>query len=291
MSQSGPQNGPPVVPRDAYPMVRIASEAFLRAVDLLTRLQDDGLIPSLVFLAAWYNHMQDPAGKPMAVREFARRLNLPYETVRRHAMALVRAGQCKATREGFSVVPAVLSSAPKVAALRGIQLNAERMLADLTRARLAKYVAPSGAARTRGKLLPHERAIATAATRNILAGIRMVGDFWNGDLLHGLVYTAIWTANVKHVVNTARASDQAVLPDELRRPVSILAIAHSLRLPYETVRRHAVALEKAGICHRVGRQGLVVPASVHRKLSLGTVQVHAIVTSLLVDLRRAGLKV
>ncbi|MBX9942766.1 MAG: hypothetical protein K2Y40_01690 [Reyranella sp.] len=278
------------MPRDAYPMVRISSEFFLRSVDLLTRIQDDGLIPSLVFMAVWYNHMDDPDGAPVGVRELARRLNLPYETTRRHALALVRAGQCTAAREGLSVVPAVLNSPSNVAALRRIYLNTERMLVDLTRARLAKYVAPSGPVPRRGKLLPHERVIAAASTRNLLAGIRMLGEMWHGDLLRGLVFTAIWTANVKHVVNTARAAHQTILPDELRRPVSILAIAHSLRLPYETVRRHALALEKSGICHRIGRQGLVVPESAHRKLSSGAVQSHAIITSLLAELRRAGLK-
>ena len=241
-------------------------------------------------MAVWHNHMKAPGSGAVGVRELARRLNLPYETVRRHAVALARAGQCTATRDGIAVVPSVLKSRANVAVMRKLYFNTERMLVELTRAGLAKFQLPPGAASRRGNLTPAQIAIATASTGQLLAGIRMLGDLWHGDLLRGLVFTAIWTANVKHVTNTAPAVSQTVLPDELRLPVSVLAISSSLRLPYETVRRHALALEKAGMCHRVRRRGLVVPAEAHLKLASGTVQAHGIVTALFVELRRAGLK-
>lgn len=290
MSQHIPQNEPLEIPRDAYPMARLTSEFFLRSIDLLTRVQGDKLISGLVFMAVWHNHMQAPGNSAVGVRELARRLNLPYETVRRHAVALVRTGQCSSTREGIAVVPAVLKSRANVAVMRKIYFNTERMLVELTRAGVAKFQVPPGAASRRGNLTPAQMLIATASTGQLLAGVRMLGNLWHGDLLRGLVFTAIWTANVKHVTNTAPAVSQTVLPDELRLPVSVLAISGSLRLPYETVRRHAQALERAGICHRVGRRGLVVPAEAHRKLASGTVQAHGIVTALFAELRRAGLK-
>lgn len=279
------------MPRDAYPMVRISSEFFLRSIDLLTQVQGDGLISGLVFMAIWHNQVQHPEGSAVGVRELARRLNLPYETVRRHAMELVHAGQCIAAREGITVVPAVLKGRALVEVLRKTSLNTERMLVELTRAGLATYAAPTSSTSHRGNLTQEQIVIATASTRQLLAGIRMLGDMWNGDLLRALVFTAIWTANVKHVINTATVTSQTVLSDDLRRPVSVLAIANSLRLPYETVRRHANALQKAGICRRVGRLGLVVPAGEHRKMASGTVQAHTLLTSLLAELRRAGLKV
>ncbi|MBL0897851.1 MAG: hypothetical protein IBJ17_04010 [Reyranella sp.] len=291
MSQSAPQNEPTAIPRDAYPMVRLSSEFFLRSVDLLTRLQGDRLISGLVFMAVWYGHVHEPDSGMVGVRELARRLNLPYETVRRHAAQLVRAGQCIAMREGIAVAPAVLKSRSITDWMRRSFLNTERMLVDLTRAKLANYRGPSRSGPRQGRLTRDQMLIATASTRQLLAGIRMLGDLWNGDLLKGLVFSAIWTANVKHVINTPMATHQSVLPDDQRRPVSILAISNSLRLPYETVRRHAVALEKAGMCQRVGRQGVIVPASAHRKLAHGAVQTHGMLTSLLADLRRAGLEV
>lgn len=289
MSQPVPQNEPVEVPLGTYPMVRLSSEFFLRGIDLLTRVQDDKLISGLVFMVAWHGHMRDPGGT-LGVRELARRLNLPYETVRRHARQLVAEGQFRATREGVAIEPAILKKQSNVETMRKIYLNAERLLIDLTRAGLAKFEAPSGAASRRGRLTRDQRTIATVATGQLLAGIRILGDLWEGDLLRALVFTAIWTANVKHVTNTAPAANQAVLPDDQRIPVSVLAISNSLRLPYETVRRHVLALEKAGICHRIRRQGLVVPARVHRKFASTAMQMHGVLTALLAELRRAGLK-
>jgi DNA-binding transcriptional ArsR family regulator len=49
-------------------------------------------------------------------------------------------------------------------------------------------------------------------------------------------------------------------PDDERRPVSLSAIAASLRLPYETVRRRARRLAEAGVIE-VSDQGAIVPES------------------------------
>jgi DNA-binding transcriptional regulator YhcF (GntR family) len=254
-------------------------------------VQNDKLISSLVFMAVWHSHMENPDDGAVGVRELARRLNLPYETVRRHARELTRAGQCTSTNEGIAAVPAVLRSRGNVEVMRKIYLNAERMLVELTRAGLAKFRAPSVAASRRGKLTHEQMTVAAIATGRLLAGVRILGDHWNGDVLRGLVFTAMWTGNVKHITNTAPAAIQAVLPDDQRLPVSILALSNSLRLPYETVRRHANALEKDGICVRVGRQGLVVPARTHRRFSAGAVETHRLVAGFLTELRRTGVKV
>jgi DNA-binding transcriptional regulator YhcF (GntR family) len=291
MSQPVPQNEPAGIPRDTYPIVRISGEFFLRGIDLLTRVQNDKLISGLIFMTLWHSLMTTTERGPVGVRELARKLNLPYETVRRHAAELVGADQCVATREGIAVRSAVLRSRSSVDVLRKIYLNAERMLLALTRVGLAKFRPPRARAPSQGALTREQTAIATVATGQLLAGARYLGDLWGGDLLRGLVFTAIWTANVKHVTNTAPAASQAVLSDDQRLPVSILAISNSLRLPYETVRRHANALEKDGICVRVGRLGLVVPASTHRRFSAGAVETRRLVADLLTELRRTGVKV
>lgn len=288
MSQSAPQAE---IPHDAYPVMRISSEYFLRGIDLLTRLQGHTLISGLIFVALWHGQMATTKSRPVSVRELARQLRIPYETVRRHAAALVAAGQCVAAPEGIAVRSAALRRQPNVDFLHGVYLNSERMLIDLTRAGVAKYQPPRDRAQGRGPLTREQTAIAKAAMGQLLAGARLVGDLWKGDLLRGLVYTAIWTANVKHVTNTAPAATRAVLPDELRLPVSALAISNSLRLPYETVRRHANGLLKDGICLSVGRGALVVPASTHSKLTDTTVEVHRIVSAVLLEMRRAGVRV
>jgi hypothetical protein len=47
-------------------------------------------------------------------------------------------------------------------------------------------------------------------------------------------------------------------PDELRRPVSISAIANSLRIPFETARRRIAALVELGIVKSAPR-GVIIP--------------------------------
>ena len=124
----------------------------------------------------------------------------------------------------------------------------------------------------------------------LLAGVRLMRDFWGGDLLKGLVFTAIWTANVKHVTNTARAATSSMLPDTLRQPVSVLAISRSLRLPYETARRHADVLVREGLAERAGRQGVFVPTHVAEGTMAGSVAGHRLVVAFLDELRRGGVR-
>jgi len=71
------------------------------------------------------------------------------------------------------------------------------------------------------------------------------------DLVDGLLFAAIQAANVSAINNDAElqlayATLLAAPPDELRRPVSVSAIAHSMRMPFETARRRVQALVKIG---------------------------------------------
>jgi DNA-binding Lrp family transcriptional regulator len=71
------------------------------------------------------------------------------------------------------------------------------------------------------------------------------------DLVDGLMFAAIQAANVSAIsgdpelqLRYATLADSP--PDELRRPVSISAIAHSLRMPFETVRRRVQRQARTG---------------------------------------------
>ncbi|MDB5467843.1 MAG: hypothetical protein JWQ46_2605 [Phenylobacterium sp.] len=81
--------------------------------------------------------------------------------------------------------------------------------------------------------------------------------------LDGLILLAIIQANVAHLDRDPELSraygpyDQPP-PDELRRPVSVSAMAHSLRLPYETVRRRIALLAEQGAC-AITTRGVYVP--------------------------------
>jgi DNA-binding Lrp family transcriptional regulator len=71
------------------------------------------------------------------------------------------------------------------------------------------------------------------------------------DIVDGLMFAAIQASNVSGInadpeLQVAYATLMDAPPDELRRPVSVSAIAHSLRMPFETARRRVQALVRIG---------------------------------------------
>src|SRR5215218_1566479 len=84
------------------------------------------------------------------------------------------------------------------------------------------------------------------------------------DVVDGLLLAAISQANVAQITRspelqrTYATLDQPP-PDELRRPVSISAIANSLRIPFETARRRIAALSDLGIIVTHPR-GVIIPS-------------------------------
>lgn len=85
------------------------------------------------------------------------------------------------------------------------------------------------------------------------------------DLIDALIFTAALDANMAPVerdpdLQVAYGGVEVSAPDELRRPVSVNAVAQSLRLPFETVRRRFLRLAREGLCV-IGPQGVVVPNS------------------------------
>jgi hypothetical protein len=83
------------------------------------------------------------------------------------------------------------------------------------------------------------------------------------DVIDALLRAAIVHSNLAHLVRDpdfqrryATADDDP--PDEMRRPASINAIATSLRLPFETVRRRVGHLAEAGVC-ALKPSGVIVP--------------------------------
>lgn len=85
------------------------------------------------------------------------------------------------------------------------------------------------------------------------------------DVIDGLLLAAISQANVAQITrNPARQRLYATLdqppPDEMRRPVSVSAVANSLRIPFETARRRIATLSELGIVVSQGR-GVVVPTA------------------------------
>ncbi|GEP55166.1 hypothetical protein [Reyranella soli] len=291
MTQASKKKGKPALHRDAYPVGRVSTEFFLRSFELIGQLHDD-IVSCLVIVTLWHDSLAETGRrKPMGVRELSRRLDLPFETVRRHVRKLVRSAACVVEGDGIALAATMRRSARMTDALRKIYLHAVRMLGDLRRIEIVNYRprrSPSPGSRQLDK---EQTIIAVAALGVLLAAMKVLRDHFGGDLVNGLVFTAIRAANVKHVTNTAPAANRDVLPDSDRLPVSVMAISDSMRLAYETVRRHARKLVRDGKCVRVGRQGLVAPERAFREMTVEAEAVLQLVRDFLAELRAAGVKV
>lgn len=83
------------------------------------------------------------------------------------------------------------------------------------------------------------------------------------DVVDAILLTAISQANVlpitrDPVLQRRYATLDQPPPDDLRRPVSISAVAHSLHVPFETARRRIAAMVEAGIVYSTPR-GVIIP--------------------------------
>jgi len=113
--------------------------------------------------------------------------------------------------------------------------------------------------------------------------------------LDALLVLAINQANIAPLTRDPQARArygalEAPAPDEARRPVSINAVAASLGLPFETVRRRIRRLAAAQVC-QVSSEGVVVPASFLASPSYvqSVVLGHERLRRFYVELREAGL--
>lgn len=112
------------------------------------------------------------------------------------------------------------------------------------------------------------------------------------DLIDSLLFATIIASNVAPLTQDASlqltyASSPA--PPEARRPVSVNAVAQSMRIPFETARRRIRAMEKAGILE-VSARGVVAPPSILQRPDFieGIVQRHERVGRFYRDLAAAG---
>jgi predicted transcriptional regulator len=244
----------------------------------------------MIIMALWHDALAEGAeSKPMGIRELSRRIDLPFETVRRHVRRLVRAGICIASDDGIALAPAVRRSTHAIAMLRKIHVEAVRLLDGLGRLKVVNY-RPRRSSPASRRLDREQTAIVVAAISVLLTAMKALRHFFDGDLVCGLVFTAIRTANIKHITNASPSPNSEVLPDSDRRPVSMMAISNSMGLPYETVRRHAGKLLRQGKCIRVGRTGLMAPASAFHKMNVEANAVHQLVLGFLAEMRAAGVK-
>ena len=136
--------------------------------------------------------------------------------------------------------------------------------------------------------------LARASADYLLRALEELGALFEGDLVTGVVFLALARASIPVRTGELRAgavSEDGVVPDRVRRPMTTLAIANSLKMPRETVRRHMNRLVALGYCERVGGRKVMVTAQVMRRpeieAMLAANQRHLMTA--LAPMKRAGL--
>lgn len=134
--------------------VRLVADYLLRVSDALVGRTGD-LVTTLVALpvlaqAAGGNPGAPPP--PLSIAAISRRVQLPAETVRRHAAALAASGLCDSSRSGLALVPGALAEPAWRSLLRDNAVAVQRMFAGLAeRGVVAAWEqADGGAARAEG---------------------------------------------------------------------------------------------------------------------------------------------
>ncbi len=141
-----------------------------------------------------------------------------------------------------------------------------------------------------------DRLALRASTTFLLQSVDLMSRIVGGDILRGVIFTAVVDANVRHirpgdVVSQTYSEATDRVPDDLRRPISVHALALELDIPYETTRRHVNALIQGGFCQRT-ESGIVVLADVlaREPISLALRRNFENLRRLVSDLREGGVE-
>lgn len=277
--------------------LRATSDIFLAASEVAADLAGGDLNLGIIWLtvvergarrarraaAQWEAYLNSGAVRPdeerppISVYAISRMLDLPYETTRRSVGRLVAMGMLAKVRKGVISPAAFMDSAQVRAANAELQSRLRRWLIALDRQgliRLAEgpvglWPASGGAGEPAGTdpyVDEARRKYSRLAISFMIEAGRVVAAITDGNLLRGLLVVAIVQANVGRLSTDPERSRQFgdflhPPPDDLRRPISIFSLAHSLNLPYETVRRNVLQLVEEGLVERAP-QGVTVPTAV-----------------------------
>lgn len=275
------------------PGARLAAGFCLDLAQLIVEMLDEDLAPTLVVLgvlsanvAAFDRMAAEQAGQasswtmidrePVSAYRLARNLAIPYETTRRHVARLVDKGKLVRAGSGVMIAPEVLVRPSAPVAAEAVWRRSVRLCDDLQV--LGLDVPPHGLEASADE----QRRVARLANEFLLAAIKATVEATNTDMVTTLVFMSIYRANRAALENDPALALAYGAPDQLaadveRTPVSIYALSRRMRLPYETVRRHAAILVDEDLCRRLD-DGLIVPADVLRSPSIaaGSAQIWAL---------------
>ena len=198
--------------------------------------------------ATYDNPPPEDLRRPVSVNAISGSLMLPYETVRRRIARMVEAGAMVSTPRGVYVPTAVVNNPDYLAAAtaryeRLRRLYFEMKALGLLDAGLERpndvpgYDAPP--------IRAANRAISEYFLRMIEAVMRGVGD-----PLRGVIILEMGRANAESL-DAVDLQTEGPIPDDRRKPVSMLELSRRIGLPAETVRRQVKKLIELGMCRAV----------------------------------------
>ncbi len=272
--------------------IRAVSDLFLSAAELAARLADDDLTLGIVWLTVvergadrlrrspekWDEFIRsggvrpDDKRPPVSVFALSRLLKFPYETTRRHVMRLIAMGHLVRVPGGVISPAAHMDSAKVRAASAELQSRLRRCLVGLERLGIVRHADPEHRWLEPVANVPdpyvyeERRKYSRIAILFVVEAAKLLAQTAGGDMLRGLLFLAIVQANIQQVsgdpaLSRQYGSSDLPPPDALRRPISVYSLAQSLRIPYETARRHIVQLIDQGLVERL-RAGVIVPTAV-----------------------------
>jgi len=112
----------------------------------------------------------------------------------------------------------------------------------------------------------------------LLRTLRNLGPVFNFDYERMIIALSVTMGNVQHLVNSPElagpyADLSTIIPAELQRPVTRLAITRATGLPRETVRRKVASLIEAGVLMKDERGGVrLTPGALTAEPMLGAVE-------------------
>ncbi len=110
--------------------------------------------------------------------------------------------------------------------------------------------------------------LARVGSNYLLRALANLTEAFDGDMALAVVFMAIGQAATDHLGLNRDFTDfggDGLIPDELRRPVTVLSIANSLQMPRETTRRHVTRLLLRGYCIQVQGRRVMIPAEIYRR--------------------------
>lgn len=201
----------------------------------------------------------DELRRPISINAVAASLRLPFETVRRRVQQMASRGVCEITPRGLVTPQRVLSGPDH---LDMLAVNEQAVRALYLRLRRNNILPPP--AEHPPPEPPPVRAVARISSDFVLRLAEpLVGI--SGNLLEGLTLIAVFDINTRSLPDHLDGVDApGFVPDDLRVPATVRAVADRLKVPYEQTRRRLAQLEAEGRCTRSGHGYLITSQTLAR---------------------------